>query len=269
MADEALQPNIELKASLSKDEAVAMLMGWISGYTRPAYIRANEQGVSADHSFFLPALEGSLEKYLAALRADTYQEFLDSFNADASVDELNEKEKAIERCNALIKQAWNYSLDISDEISNGEASLLKIDPEATEKFGIKHYTIRSIERWAESKYPNADTTTTSSMPVAQNASGRSAIGNRGNYGENNGRTSKAVDSLKTTFAFLVEAFVESTPSSYRHSDDGANVAVLSRKLEQLAEKANKGLALEGQGQESIRKRIFDAMSAKKKVLGES
>ena len=268
MADEHLQPNIELKASLSKDEAVAMLMGWISGYTRPKYIRANEQGVSADHSCFVPALEGSLEKYLAALRADTYQGFLDSFNADALVEELDEKENAIMRCNALIKQAWNYSLDISDEISKGEASLLKIDQETTDKYGIQHYTIRSIERWAESKYPNADPTTTSSMPVAQNASDSHAIENGGNCGENNGPTSKTVDSLKTTFAFLVEAFVEATTSKFSHADGRANVAALSKKLEQLAEKANKGSGLEGQGHESIKKRIDDAMRAKKKALGE-
>lgn len=244
-------------------------MGWISGCTRPEHITANEQGVSADHSFFLPALEGGLEKYLAALRADTYQDFLDSYNACASVEELDEKEEAIVRCNALIKRAWNYLLDFSDEISNGEAALLKIDPDATEKHGIPHYTIRSIERWAKTKYPNDEAILSSSRPETEGPSPGLSMENCGDCGERKEPNSRTVDSLKTTLAFLVEAFADaSTSEKYRHPDGRPNVTAISNKLEELARKASKDSRFAGQGQESIRKRIDDAMNAKRKLLEE-
>ena len=266
MADEH-QPILELKTSLSIDEIVAMRLGWIQGYTRPKQIKANAIGIPADFSFYEPSLDGSLERYLASLRADTYQDFLDAYNAGASCEVLDEKENAIEQCQKLIHKAWDFRLDIADEISNGESSMLKIDQDTTEKSGIAHYTIRSIERWINEVSKIANTEMSFSKPGTGKSSDAPSTDDGEDIDESNCPSLRKVNSLKTTFAFLVEAFVEATNSDkYRHRNNTPNVIAISKKLEQLATNANKNSPWVGQGHESIKKRITDAIDIKQEIL---
>jgi hypothetical protein len=69
--------------------------------------------------------------------------------------------------------------------------------------------------------------------------------------------------LYTTLGFLVEAFAATTE---KYGKQKPNVQEISTHLEKLANKANKFTNLPGQGHESIKDRIEEALRVKKSKL---
>ena len=58
---------VNLRTSCTKDEAVAMLLGWLRGPIKPRNIQISEDGLSLDQLPFLQSLEGSLQDQLQEL----------------------------------------------------------------------------------------------------------------------------------------------------------------------------------------------------------
>ena len=146
------------EVSCTKDEAVAMLLGWMQGRERSKYIRMTEDGIPEDQLLSLYTLDAPIQEYLEALRASAYEKFLTARDSDAPSDDLlEEKANIAAKYDELANRAWNYLLDIADEIANGDiakggSSALRIDHEKTAKTGVQHYTLKSVAVWAKNKY---------------------------------------------------------------------------------------------------------------------
>lgn len=73
------------------------------------------------------------------------------------------------------------------------------------------------------------------------------------------------DNLYTTFAFLLEAFLENAPPKYKRKNE-PNISAIAKKIEELATIANNNESLKSQRIESIKERIEEALRVKKQQL---
>lgn len=138
-----------LRISCTKDEAVAKLIGWLKGFIRRDNNEISERGISETELPHLHTLAMSLGDQLNVLRETARQELIKANDTDEDRHKLYE---AVEKYDELINKSATYFLDIDDEIEKVELSVLKIDHEATQKFGVTHIKLRSLDKWARAKY---------------------------------------------------------------------------------------------------------------------
>lgn len=239
---------------------MAKLLGWLSGPIRSKVIRVTEHGISEDQLPFLHSMEGSLEEQLMDLREASRQEFVAALEEDASYGVLKAKEEAVANAESLIRKAHGYRLDIDEELANGADSAIEIDREMSEREGVTYLTLRSLDRWAGNKYKIAILEHSDSAPPSEGNEAQATA-----QTEENESPPRAMQSLQTTLAFLVEAFAS---TAEKYGKDKPNVSAIARHIEDLAAQANKGQVLLGQGHVSIKKRIDAAMRVKKEKLSE-
>jgi hypothetical protein len=253
---------LNLRESCTKEEAVAMMLGWMQGCVRPKYVQLNEDGIPADQLLVMHSLDGSLQNHLADLRAAAYQEFIDADNECASAEVLDEKNQAIINCDALSKKAWDYLMDIADEIAKKDSSELRPDDAATERTGVTHYTLRSVEKWAKETHNISIFGTSETFPLASIG----AEPQQENETVRKGGLSKTVaENLYTTFAFLVEELSKEGGRFLKQGVD-INVTNIAKHLEKLATEANGGEKLGAQDHEAIKGRIENAVKIKRSKL---
>lgn len=259
--------HIDFQTSVTKEEAVAKMLGWMQGPIYPKYIQVTENGISADQLTSLHFMDGSLKEQLLELRETARSEFLDAVEADLPFETIREKEEAVEKYDALIKKAASYLLDMEDEIAKGEFSALRIDKHRTDKTGNDHITLRSLERWAQSTYgicianPLESPSVTNDSSIQKDSRRDEATSPKG------GLSQVSADNLRTSFAFLVEAFAKTAPK-FRRGEDQPNVSAIAKHIAGIALEASKPNEIGGQGYEAIKDRIEDAMDTKKaKLLG--
>lgn len=140
---------VDSRSSCTKDEAAAKLLGWMQGTIRKKYIKVTEHGIPADQLAHLHSLDGSLSDQLVALREPARRLLSKAAKGSKEFSKMNEAVKDIDE---VIKKAMSYLLDIDDELDKGENSALKIDHEATNKTGVIHIKLRSLDKWARLKY---------------------------------------------------------------------------------------------------------------------
>lgn len=93
--------HIDFQTSVTKEEAVAKMLGWMQGPIYPKYIQVTENGISADQLTSLHFMDGSLKEQLLELRETARSEFLDAVEADLPFETIREKEEAVEKYDAL------------------------------------------------------------------------------------------------------------------------------------------------------------------------
>ena len=145
---------VDLSTSCNKAVAVAKLLGWMKGSIFPKVMVAipNDNGeIYIDLLRILDEDENSLQEMLSHMRDVTSQE-LAAAKSDATSDELKEKGEAVANIDSLINKASMYLLDINEELSKGEDSAIKTDPQRSEEKGITHITLRSLDQWAKENH---------------------------------------------------------------------------------------------------------------------
>lgn len=245
--------------SCTKEEAVAMMLGWMQGHTRPTSSIDISNGITEDQLQLLTALEGPLQDYLSDLRDTAYEDFRVAFEEGGSVEELDEKEEAVARCNRLVETAWNYLMDITDEIAKGDYSAIRIDRDASARSSITRYTLRSVDAWANEKYNISIFKIASDIPTEKTAL-CDIIRDR-KTGPEKGLSPTCSKSLHITLALLIEAFCKGK-NTYL-TDNKPNVIQIAEHLVEIAKESNKGEFLESQKVSSIKKRIARALRERK------
>lgn len=246
----------DFRASCTKEEAVAKMLGWMHGPIRRKYIQVTENGISADQLPFLHSLEGSLQDQLMELREAARQELIKAADAGAPAEALQGHANAVVECEELMKTAASYLIDINDEIAKGESSALRIDRSATDNAGVIHLTLKSIDQWAKNEYSISILN-----PVESKASGESTPEeSQQEEAQENGSTSVYTRNLLVSFALLIEEFAKAA-TKYHKGDDTPNVINIAILIEKLASDTDD--QLKGQNKEAIRKRISKALRTKK------
>lgn len=249
---------VDFRTSCTKEEAVGKLLGWMQGPIRKKYVEVNEQGISSDQLPFIHSLDGSLQEQLIELREAARMDFLKAVEEEAAHDVAQAKEESVIEYDKLIKKAAKYLMEIEDEIAKGETSRLRVDQSTTEKLGIVHITLKSLDQWSQKNYNITILDQFSTNPISENSQVNEAAKDE--------LSKTKAENLYTTFAFLVEAFASSSKGeAYRHADKRPNATTIAEHLEKLALEASGG-SLKGQSKESIRKLIKEALRIKQSLL---
>ena len=141
---------IDLRTSCTRDEAAAKLLGWMKGHVRKVNPLAELDCVDNDLQN-MSSLEGSLADKLYEMREAARQEFINALKPGFDASLVFEKEFAVLQFDALIDDAMGYLLAIDEELAKDD-SALRIDKFATEKSGVIHITLKSLDQWAVSTY---------------------------------------------------------------------------------------------------------------------
>ena len=258
------EANLFFNVSCTKDEAVGMLLGWMQGFTRPKEIKRNDYlGIPEDQLQFLQSLDGPLVDYLSDLRYAAYEDFRVLYQGASTVEELDIQEAVIDRINAIAEKAWGYLMDIADEIAKGELSALRIDQEASARSGTPHYTLRSIDAWANEKYKTSIFSASHSTHDDDRERRLEAI-NNSEPEKGRGLSKTVANNLYITFGLLTELFSE-TGTAYK-SNGKLNIKGIAERIEELGRKHNKGDPLYGQSAETIKSVIEEAQKRKASAL---
>ena len=265
---------IDLRASCTKDEAIAKLLGWLKGPLHPKYIRVSERGLDESHLIQLTTLDDSLESQLHELRENASQSLIDAVESDETGDVLEEKKRAVEQVEELIKRAFFYKTELTDEISKGSSSKLKIDQEATQNSDQLHITLKSLDDWARDKlsvsvldHGKYAHKVASSIDESDEDETVPHDGND-DSGIETGLSLIKAKGLYVTLAYLVEALVSQSqkrPDS-RFGGDAPNVDAISKYLAELAEARipDGNHKYQGQSSDTIVKRIKQAIAVRTK-----
>lgn len=149
---------IDPRESFTIEEAVAKMLGWMHGPIRLQTIQMDDRGILPDQLPHLHSLFISLDDILDQLRERARLEMLDAADAyeaagrpeeGAVLEAVWEKEDAVTQCTELIISANFYKSEINKELAKGESSALKIDQPETDKTGVDHIRLHSLDAWAK------------------------------------------------------------------------------------------------------------------------
>ena len=165
--DEATQ--IDNRESYSIDESVAKMLGWMHGNVRVKVPVQDKYGLIPRHLPHLLSLLHPLETHLQMLLdragyeyneaqqdneiAKLYVEDKNPVDATsviiASNAIVNEKYNQVTHWKSVTEKALTYKSLIHEELEKNESPKLEIDQPTTEKLGIVHIKLRSLNEWAK------------------------------------------------------------------------------------------------------------------------
>lgn len=232
---------VDWRASCTKEDAVAKLIGWMRGHIHPKVIEVTEQSAYAEQLPYRHCIHVSLQDELEKLREKARHELLDAMAASDKFDEFYEQYDAVERYDELIKLVAFYLVEITDEIAKGRDSLLRVDQQATDSTGVTHFTLKSVDQWARETYDIPILEDTKLKPIIPNSSGLASpqvggeakISNSSDQAElqqgekaitqfgddepdEKGKLSRtASEHLYTSFALVVEAYAATLEEIYQ------------------------------------------------------
>ena len=143
---------IKQETSCSKEEAIAKLLGWMRGPLRRKYVEFTPGWISEDQLPYLYSLEGTVQAHLQDLRTTEHAAYHQAAIIDMEDVIAEEKRQSVARIDGLILNAARYLREIESELDRGDASLLKIDHEATESTGVIQLTLSSLDRWSHQQF---------------------------------------------------------------------------------------------------------------------
>ena len=145
------EETIAFRTSCNKEDAVAKLLGWLQGpvcqdLTEPEY------GFSLQQLKYMGTLIYSLPEHLTDLRNQALWKTDDLIAEKASEEEVDKAINEVLDIEDLMKRANLFMIEIEDELSKGDASLLRVDPITTEDQDEIHITIKSFDTWARKTF---------------------------------------------------------------------------------------------------------------------
>ncbi|WP_430232614.1 hypothetical protein [Nitrosomonas communis] len=255
---------IDDSTSCTKDEAVAKMLGWMTSFQRKQFINLTEHcAIPSDELPFLHSLEdASLKETLTLQRGAALRDLSDTFLAGAADKVIEEKIKAVSKCNELINKAMQYLSAIDDELAKGKLSALRSDQEATEESGVTHITLGSLDEWAKSKYELSIFESQLSGSKLTESSQEETI-----HGGGSKETKEK--NIYTLLAYLIDAFVldkstNAIKSRYIHGGI-LNVSATAKGIREFIDD-NGGESLYGLGVESIKTHIEEARKIREDKL---
>lgn len=201
---------------------------------------------------YLSSLPNSLEEQLTYLVGEAQEDLVDAKDSGTEPGVIRQKEAALSQSLEWIDKAGIYLVDIVDELAKGETSALRIDQEATEKWGVIHITIKSLDEWAFKVHQ---------IPTPDFKSSPSAVKQLVDSPKNKRKSSTKLDNLHITFAFLIEAFIKEH-RRYMISNK-VNVSLLAEFLSKLTIKDD--TPMKAQSVEAIKMRIEESIRKKKQL----
>ena len=146
-----IEDPIALKTSCDKEDAVAKLLGWLQGPVCQD-LTESEHGYSLQQLKYMDRLEYTLAEHLTDLRTQALWKTDELYQEKASIEEIDKAINEELDIEDLMKRANLLLIEIEDEISKGEFSLLKVDAESTAKNDEMHITLKSLDTWGRKKY---------------------------------------------------------------------------------------------------------------------
>jgi hypothetical protein len=138
---------LNLKTSVTIDEAVAKMLGLMRGA-----VRGPESALINTDLNYLPELTFELEAYFENLREIHTQNVIDVFGRESTDDEKSAAYYDLLKCDQLINKTVEYKSAIDLELALGNESVLKIDQKQTEEYGDEHIYLASLDEWVKQKY---------------------------------------------------------------------------------------------------------------------
>jgi hypothetical protein len=139
---------LNLSTSVTKDEAVAKMLGLLRGAVRSPKFNS----INTDLKY-QPELNFDLSDYLENIREKAVDRAVTVFDDSSSNDD--QKANAyyeILRCDRLISKAHEYLAAIDFELSNAETALLKLDLAHSNANGEEYIYLASLDNWVKQKY---------------------------------------------------------------------------------------------------------------------
>jgi hypothetical protein len=174
MSDPESKSIVELTGSVTKDGAVALLLGWAVDPKRSAYVKLDRFGITDEQFRTLPSMGQSVQEILTEQlqAAENFGEFAVSIDKYEDADDAGAK---IDHWKAKITEAQGYLRAIVAELSLGNDSQLKYatpDSVSDERLLI---TLDSLDRWARKVYRYSVKTGESIGPVRLFEEGPSSV----------------------------------------------------------------------------------------------
>ena len=168
------------RTSVTVDEAVAILLGWVDG---PIWFRSTNDNPSPEEQEVIDSLIYSLQEDL-----ENDKEQAESDLAEAKNDKMDEcviesKHEAVRKAAADRALAKTYLCAIEDEINKGPMSALRVDVKRTSSHQT-YITLTSFDDWAGEKgyrlrvLEPVPTITQPSVEVAETKSGKPPVRRR-------------------------------------------------------------------------------------------
>jgi hypothetical protein len=270
--------NIDMSTSCTKDQAVMKLLGWSKDIFTSTEIQLPKEGLWLDQLPFISHHTLNLEEELKHLHERARLEYQQAFPTEAGTAEFDpeehfgapgvlekiaEKQEALEDVHLLIRRARNFALDIDEELSK-ENSVLRKDMEATERTGVLHITLRSLEAWTAAHHSVKSIQT----PVAVQAESSAFTSELEAVftDEDAAGFSKGEKSLYVTFMNAIETLAAIKKGTCIKSDGSLNVSGLSKLLSTSTASFHNGVQIPGQDEKAITLRLNAAIKAKQKIV---
>jgi hypothetical protein len=165
---------VELTGSVTKDEAVALLLGWSVDPKRSAFVSLDRFGITEEQFRTLPSMGQSVNEILtdqlnAAEDVAQHANFLlsngkepASYLTEAEAKDFRfiladaktmatEAQAKIARCNQMINEAARFTRDITTEYNKNKSQLQPATPDDVTDGRIL-ITLDSLNQWALKKY---------------------------------------------------------------------------------------------------------------------
>ena len=135
------------RTSVSIDEAVAMLLGWIAG---PVELRANNENPSEEVEAVIDAHVFDFDERIRDIREglDSDLSWANHKGSQSEVEQLLSELAGLSKTEA---KAFVYRCAIDDELNKGAESELRADQKLSNQ-AITYITLASFDKWATEKY---------------------------------------------------------------------------------------------------------------------
>jgi len=135
------------RTSVSIDEAVAMLLGWISG---PVELRSNSDDPSEEKKAEIDAYYFDLDERIRDIR-EGLEAGLSCVEYEGPQTEVERLRNELTRFSTTEAKAFAYRCAIEDELNKGVASTLHKDLSLSNQIGT-YITLASFDQWAMGHY---------------------------------------------------------------------------------------------------------------------
>lgn len=221
MANSTHPVTLSAKASYTLDDAIAHLLGLLKRGLVKSEIEVTLSGVAQEDLREISTLPSTLNEHLIALM-------------NAALSEGNTEEVA--RIDQLLNDADIYMQYLTDEIAKGPGSAIRIDQDATQETGVRHYTLKSINDWFSANKASLDaaTNTTVAGPAETPL------------------TEKSKQTLHLMIALLSQALIKHAkhPKPYLNGET-PKISGIAAEIESLAPKPG-GNSINGLGPDNLR-----------------
>lgn len=135
------------RTSVTKDEAVAILLGWSDG---PIEFTTTHPDPTEEEEALIESLAFSVADELEALHDALESELAEATSEGKSGDAINKLRSNLDAHAEVVRIASSYLCAINDELNKGEQSGLRIDKALTNS-AYTYITLTSLNEWKQGR----------------------------------------------------------------------------------------------------------------------